>query len=79
MQKQSHMLEGEAKMNQASSIAQGDDGLYQRQFACVIFYSLTGHPMWCDIKNKANTDQSVSAVSGGEEQNDNTNEWKRGI
>lgn len=74
MQKQSHMLEGEAKMNQASSIAQGDDGLYQRQFACVIFYSLTGHPMWCDIKNKANTDQSVSAVSGGEEQNDNTNE-----
>lgn len=62
MQKQSHMLENESKMNQASNISQGNDSLYQRQWACVVFYSLTGYPIWCDIKQTANPEDNETAL-----------------
>lgn len=75
MQKQSHMLENESKMNQANNISQGNDALYQRQMACVIFYSLTGIPIWCDIKQTANPEEGQTALvtdnKGGSE-DDNT-------
>ena len=62
MQKQSHMLENESKMNQANNISQGNDALYQRQLACVLFYSLTGQPIWCDIRKTANPEDNQTAL-----------------
>lgn len=75
MQKQSHMLDKEAKMNQTNNISQGNDSLYQRQMACVIFYSLTGIPIWCDIKQAANPNQGETALvtdNKGDSSDDNT-------
>lgn len=62
MQKQSHMLENEAKMNQSNNISQGNDALYQRQLASVIFYSVFGHPIWCDIRKTANPEDNQTAL-----------------
>lgn len=70
MQKSSHMLEGEADMNQSQNISQGNDGLLQRQLFCVIAYSIWGIPMWCDIKQTANPKMNQTALitdNGGEQ------------
>lgn len=52
-QKKSHVLEAEQEMNTGSVGLIMQDGLTLRQHACLIFYSFTGWPIWCDVSENA--------------------------
>jgi hypothetical protein len=52
-QKKSHVLEAEQEMNAGSVGLIMQDSLTLRQHACLVFYSFTGWPIWCDVSENA--------------------------
>ena len=79
MLKQSHMLNSEMQRNNGEDKSALDDGLYNRQMACVLFYSVFGHPMWCVVNETQEEDdneqgQETSMMhEGGSESESNNN------
>lgn len=66
-EKKAHMLNAEAAMNVGSSSLVMDDGLYQRQTACVILASIAPFGTWCEInETAAGYDRNFDGMIGGE-------------
>lgn len=62
-QKKSHVLEAEQEMNQGCVGLINQDGLTLRQHACLMFYSITGWPIWCEVsENVISMDTDMNGV-----------------
>ena len=80
MLKQSHMLNSEMQRNNGEDKSALDDGLYNRQYFCVLFYSVFGYPIWCEVNENQEQDaqqeqgQETSMMhEGGSESESNNN------